>query len=396
MVENLYGVGGIRNAAPPVINIKNDPPANFRGQLGQFCYNTLEIPPTLFIYDGMEGVPASFNAGFPITPYVVGPVDQADFQTIQAALNAATAAGGGIVYVMPGTYTENLILFGNTGIVGTPGNSDAGTAGNTTVIVGTHTPPSTGSFSIVNVKLVSATDVFASTAPGSSAIIIENAFIAITSGYLFNLPNWTSAGAFITYNIGEGSTNNGMVLNNGGATCFFISATHGAGTANTMITSGFVDMQEVDLNCPWNAETGTIIACDYVIFTHNVTCSNNSTGSINFSRFSTGAAPSLTMSSSGAVSLGSCLINSSNNPSITGAGAGVLTLNGITWITNSNVSGSLTLAGTSLTSLTNTSLSTGTLSIKSTSVNNGNNAGFIEMIVAGATVFVPYFSNISP
>jgi hypothetical protein len=203
MVENLYGVGGLRNASPPVVNIKNDPPSNFRGQLGQLCYNSLNSPSSLFIYDGMEWIRANFNAGFPITSYLVGPPGVATYQTIQLALDAANFAGGGIVYVMPGTYTENLNLYGNTEIVGTPGNSDAGTPGNTTIIIGTHVPPLTGSFTIVNVRLQSATDVFASTAVGSSAIIIENAFIAITNGYLFNLPNWNSSSAFVTYNVGE-------------------------------------------------------------------------------------------------------------------------------------------------------------------------------------------------
>jgi hypothetical protein len=48
------------------------------------------------------------SSGYPITPYVVGPSGQAGYQTIQSAVNAASAAGGGIVYIQPGTYTENL------------------------------------------------------------------------------------------------------------------------------------------------------------------------------------------------------------------------------------------------------------------------------------------------
>jgi len=76
---------------------------------------------------------------YPITPYVVGPVGAAGYQTIQAGLDAAHAAGGGIVYVQPGTYTENLTLYSDTEVVGTPGNSDFATTGNCTIISGVHT-----------------------------------------------------------------------------------------------------------------------------------------------------------------------------------------------------------------------------------------------------------------
>src|SRR5580693_3024817 len=82
------------------------------------------------------------------TPYVVG--TNAAYSTIQSALNASNAAGGGIVYIKPGTYTENLTLYGNSALVGTPGNSDAGTSGNTVNIIGKHIPPNTGSFEFSN------------------------------------------------------------------------------------------------------------------------------------------------------------------------------------------------------------------------------------------------------
>lgn len=67
---------------------------------------------------------------FPITPYVVGPAGQAGYQTIQSAINAATADGGGIVYIQPGTYTEDITMIEGVdlvGFVGKTGNS-AGTS----------------------------------------------------------------------------------------------------------------------------------------------------------------------------------------------------------------------------------------------------------------------------
>lgn len=260
----------------------------------------------------------------------------APYQTIQAALDAANAAGGGMVFVRPGTYTENLTLYDLTQVIGAVGLGDFGAV----IIDGVHVPPATGSFVFRNVRLDSATHVFSSAVAGSASLTIIDALINITNGFLFNLANWT--GLFVTYDIGESSTNNGMVNNTGGATCFFVSATHGAGAGNTMVTSGPVIMQEVDFNCPWDAQTGTTIACDYVIATQNITCSNNSTGSFSHCRFTTGANQALTMSSSASIDLVNTIIDTSNNPSIGGAGAGTLELNTISFLDDSAIAGTLT------------------------------------------------------
>jgi hypothetical protein len=279
---------------------------------------------------------------FPITPYVVGPVGEAGYQTIQAALDAANAAGGGIVYVQPGTYTENLTLYGDTQVVGVPGNPDSGTAGNSVIISGVHTPPTTGSFVFANVRLASATDIFNSAAAGSASLVLENCFIAITNGFIFNLTNWT--GAFVVYNLGDGSTNNGVVTNTGGAVCFFVSATLGAGTGQTMVTSGAVNLQELDLRCPWDAQTGTTIEALYNFFSATTTLSANSTGSFSHCRWSTGATPAITMSSSGAISLMESIIDSSNVPAISGAGAGILSYADLIFVADTTFAGTLTLA----------------------------------------------------
>lgn len=300
--------GAVSPDAGGNINVLGQPDINVNGNATP---NTLTLTDltkiTSFTVDGSE------TAGTEVA-----------YSTIQSAVNAANVAGGGIVYIRPGTYIENLTLFGNTELVGTPGNSDAGTAGNTVIITGVHTPPATGSFTAANIRFHSATDIFNSAVAGSSAIVLINVFIQITNGFLFNLPNWT--GTFVTYNVGEGSTNNGMVNNTAGATCFFVSATHGAGSGQTMVTSGPVIMQEVDFNCPWNAQSGTTIACDYIIFTQSVTASNNSTGSFVNSRWTTGANTPFTMNSSSSLNLYNNVIDSSANPVLAGTGLGNLNL----------------------------------------------------------------------
>jgi len=283
------------------------------------------------------------TAGYPITPYVVGPSGQAGYTTIQAGLNAANSAGGGIVFVQPGTYTENLTLFDNTQIVGAVGLGDLGAL----VIDGIHTPPTSGSFILRNCKLQSATHIFNSAAAGTSSIFIIDVAVDVTNGYVFNLPNWTSAASFGAFDIGEiGSTNDGWVNNTGGATVFMTNITMGAGSSNSMITSGFVELYNCVVQCPVDFQTGSNgLVAGGSVFENTVTFSNNSTLEIYNSVFDTGAAQALIYNSSANSSLSTVSINSSNNPSIGGTGAGTLQLTGISFLNDSNTAGTLTLSG---------------------------------------------------
>lgn len=368
---------------------------------------------------------------YPITPYVVGPVGLAGYQTIQSALDAANAAGGGIVYVQPGSYTESLTLYGNTQVSAVSGNSDSGTAGNTVVITGVHTPPTSGSFTFASVRLNSATDIFNSSAAGTASLVLINVFINTTSGFIFNLPNWT--GTFVTYNVGDGSTNNGVVNNTSGAVCFFISATHGAGTGKTMVTSGTVVMQEIDFDCPWIASTGSAIACDYVIFTQPPSLNNNSMGAFNWCRFSTGANSAVTMNSNANFSFVSCFFDSTNPTTIAGNGTGTIKMTQSAFSSNPVFSGLLTqswgttvtgpifaegdsviggnlsaqaltatndiggrAATTSISNISNTSVSTGTGTIKMTTANSASSSAWIKIYIGTTPYYIPCFSTDAP
>ena len=59
-------------------------------------------------------------------------------------------------------------------------------------------------------------------------------------------------------------------------------------------------------------------------------------------------------------------------------------------------SGAGTASSTSLTNIINTTQSTGTLSIKSTTANSGNNTGFLKIYVGTTVAYIPYFVTISP
>src|SRR5690606_33643082 len=90
------------------------------------------------------------------------------------------------------------------------------------------------------------------------------------------------------------------------------AATMQFGTGNVLITNVQLGVEVQFNGGSFNIQGGSWIY-------NTITASSNSTGHIVNSYFDTGAAPAFTMSSSGAVTLANCVINSSNNPSITGA-----------------------------------------------------------------------------
>jgi len=296
-------------------------------------------PPTLYVTSGAGNWVSVVGSGnFPITRFVVGPAGQAGYQTLQSALNAANAVGGGQIWVQPGTYVENLTLYGNTSITGATGNSDAGTSGNCVIITGVHTPPSTGSFCFANVLLTSSTHIFSSTAVGTASLWLTNLGVNCTNGFTFNVPNWT--GDLILYNTADFSTNNGYVDNSGGSTCFFISATLGAGSGNTMATTGPVILQEIVLNCPWTARTGTTIAADYVIFNQPLAVIGTASGQISNSKFITGANPCISYLSSAPLDLTSTVLSTSSLLAIQGTNVANVRASNIIFLGNVGFSGS--------------------------------------------------------
>lgn len=282
----------------------------------------------------------SSTSGFPITTFVVGPSGEAGYQTIQSALSAANAAGGGIVFVQPDTYTENLTLFDNTQIVGAVGLGDLGAL----IIIGEHTPPASGSFVIRNCKLQSATNIFDSAVAGTSSVFIIDVAIDVTNGYVFNLPNWTGAGGFGAFDIGEiGSTDCGWVNNTGGATVFMTNITMGAGSGNIMITSGFVELYNCVVQCPVDFQMGTNgIAAGGTVFQNTVTFSDNSTLDIYNSAFTVGTNQAITYDTSANSTLGQVSIDSTNNPAVGGTGSGILTFSDVGFVQNSVVTGTFT------------------------------------------------------
>lgn len=288
------------------------------------------------VFTGEYDVVDSAEGLYPISEYVVDWRGTTEYTTIQSALDAAEAAGYNAgVYVRPGTYTEDLILYDGMDVIGAVGIADTGTF----KIVGTHTPPTSGAVCIRNAYLESTTDVFNSAAAGTSSIILVDCAIAVTNGYTFNLPNWT--GSFGAFDIGEvASTNDGWINNTAGATVFMTDVTIGAGSTNTMNVSGTTTMFNVNAQCPINFQsTGTanIRGC---WITNGITTSDTAGVDISNTTIASGSTTAITHNSTTTMTTSDLTIDTSNATAIDGTGT--IQLGSVTFLDSYGVAGTVT------------------------------------------------------
>ena len=340
--------------APLPILARRAPTTSDRGESGQQWINTNSSSPSyndVWVFttraagvSNWEPVGNDTEGGVSITKYVVDTNGGTgvDYTTIQSAITAAAAAGvDAVIYVRPGTYTENLTLVDGINIIG----ADVGSFGDIALveIVGLHTPPASGSFAIRDCKLTSATYVFNSAVAGTTNIFVDHCTIEITNGYLFNLANWT--GDLYMVNCGDTSTNNGVITNTGGSVFVAAMSTLGAGNGNTMTLSGNATIFNNIVNCPVSfAGTGTSVADAGNSFSGTITTAMTANVTLDDVRISTGATAAISHGSAGTLVLTNSTITSSNNPAIGGAGAGVMTLGSIDFVQNSAIAGTLTIA----------------------------------------------------
>lgn len=343
---------------------------------------------------------------FPITPFVVGPSGQAGYQTIQSALNAANAAGGGMVFIQKGSYSENLVLYDNIQLFG---DSEQGT-----FITGTHTPPLAGTLNFFRLNFISPTAIFSSNASGTTTIIGEDCTVNVTNGYTFNLPNWT--GTIAVDNFGNAGTNDGFVNNTAGAFVAVFFSSMGSGSANPMILSGTTLITTANNSCPMNFNSNSNIIVDNCVFNNTVTFNGSSSGIFTNTCFATSSMQSIIFNSSSNISLLSCGISSTFNPAVGGTGTGSLKLNGVAFSDNTAISGNFATSPgsfiggelrsgadiggrsnfTSLTNANTTTIGAGTGTVKMSSANNANNSAWIKIYIGTTAYWIPAWTTNSP
>lgn len=289
-----------------------------------------------------QGITSSASSSpapsFPITPYVVGPVGAGGYQTIQAAIDAQEAAGGGnTVYVQPGSYTEDLVITMSVIIQSIDGAA---------ILTGQHTPPTTGTLTFEGLLLIGAPSIIFSTAAGTATFNINDGFNIVADGYVFDVANWT--GEILMDNCGEGSTEDGVINNiTGSSNIKLINVEVGSGSTRTMelnCNGGFLRLDTCNVNCPVNMSgNGEVIIQNSVKFANTLTINDSLEGYFVNGSILSGTSPAFVFQSSGEFSISTCSIDTSNTPAIAGTGTGTLNLGGIDFISDDNISASLTL-----------------------------------------------------
>lgn len=260
---------------------------------------------------------------YPISPYVVGPIDKAGFQTIQSAIDAVVASGvGGTVYIQGGySYTENLVLYDGVNICGS-------TRENTT-ITGVHTPPATGTVQIQNITLASATSIFSSAALGTANIYLEYCNLNVTNGYVFNLLNWQPGAYLVIRDCDSNGTTDGVMNNTAGCVLEMFDSYVGAGLSTMTATGSVVYVNNSSVNCAINlGGAGALNANQGSAFSSLITTAGTSLLNLTGS-YHVGAGAVITHNSAGNCYLDHVTINSTGDVI---AGTGTVTMGNVSYI----------------------------------------------------------------
>jgi len=247
-----------------------------------------------------------------ITVYVVDAVaGQTEYQTVQAAINAANADGGGTVYVRPGVYTEDLVLYNAvdiTAAVATP-------AGYQTTITGAHTPPDAGAVSFRNLALTDTTNVLLSAAAGATTIVMIDCVTVVDNGYTFALPNWT--GLIVAMNTHCQGTEDGFAdIGAGAASLLALTCTLGVGAANVGTLGGTSRIVGCNVQCSFDfvdQGIGMVRGCQFI---NTTLISDDATAWFNHCFFITDDAVPINQTSSLPIYLNHVTIDSTAAPDV--------------------------------------------------------------------------------
>ncbi len=311
----VVGAAGLLSSIGPLTN-------------GQLCIGSTSNAPVAGNLTSTGGSIAITNGAgtinlesvyYSLSPYIVGLDAQSQYNTIQAGINAAAAAGGGSVYIKPGTYTENPNLADGVDLVG---------FGDNTIIQGKCSFSGTGEVAIQGITLQTNGD-YALEVSGSSASFV-NLIVCYINCTNHTGINYTSSSANSKITVFDSDANIGT-------------------TGITLLTQsspGFFRYFEGDVFNDGNSTTPVAISAGSFVFAY-------STSFIPFSA-----------SSSGVIYLNCAQINSSNNVCITTSGSGAANifnsiLNAGTASCISIGSGSISRISNSNVTSTNTNVFTG-------------------------------------
>lgn len=318
----------------------------------------------------------------------------ANYTTIASAITAAAATGiNSTVFIQPGTYTENLTLPANINLCAF--TCDANTPNVT--IAGTITCTTAGTRSISGIFLqTNGAALLAVTGSAATLVNLNNCYLNClnATGITYSVSNSSS-----TININNctgnlGATGIGLFTHTStGAINIFYSKFTNFGNSVTASTcsSGVINIEYSTLSSPITTSGTSAFTWDHIaidcnsINTTAATLGGSGLHTCRYSRFNSGTASAVSISSSTPI-FASCIIGSSNTNAVTGGGTIVYS--------------DMMFEGSSTTINTTTQTNSGTLV---GSRNKTPSAGFLgerissfgNAVAAGATTTIKTITSIS-
>lgn len=277
-----------------------------------------------------------------VAQYIVsagGLADGANYITVQDALNAANAAGGGTVFVQPGTYTENLTLYPNVNLTSFDGEWRGQVS-----IVGKMSFSSAGHVEISNIHFDTNSDfILELTGTALVEVRFNECYFLCSDNTAISYTN-SNAGSLLQFNFCESDVATTgitfIVSTSAGFLRFYdmyISNEGGSTTASTASTGTF-DITDSNINIPISITdiSGSTLTRTFFT-TSNVTAFTMNAAALTLfcqeCNFASGTATALVITA-GIFVAENLSITSSNASAI--SGAGTIKYNLITYLSSSS------------------------------------------------------------
>lgn len=257
-----------------------------------------------------------------------------------ATITSSSTAPENLILVRygSGNYVENLIIPSGITIMGV---FDGANTSSPVLITGSHSIPSSGNVEFINLRMNDATAVVSNSAANSTALAWRNCSIGVTNGFTADVTASTGVISFkgcIFSGIDDGLVNNAT----GTAVIIVEDSTIGGG-GQVLTSGGNIVVKNSTISCRSSLVNNCAVTSNDS-YLAAIAFNNASTGAFVGGKISGAAVAAITQSSTGAISLVNVAIDSNNNPSIAGAGAGIITMACVPFLDNIAIAGTLTTA----------------------------------------------------
>lgn len=253
------------------------------------------------------------------------------YSTIQSAITAAASATPAVVYIRPGTYTENLTMSPGVSLVA----ASTVQASSTVTIVGKMTFTSAGTYLLNNINFQTNSDyIVEMTGSAALSVRFSGCTLTGTNNTLINFTNSSASSGLSFYNCVTDLQTTGITqfIFSGSGNITFDKCTcnnSGSTTTSTTHSGGVVNIKFSEIGFPYtNSGSTAALGAQYSGFNTNAintTCltigSTGDTDTANFCTFGSGTASAISVGAGATLTLQGATINTSNTNAITGSGA---------------------------------------------------------------------------